>query len=256
MNDCNFSRGIYRKFAKHFFCFIAIFAISLIFCGCPANLKIIANPDKTFSLEFNSIFGEKLVRALEDLSQISSQFSENSQNIASGGGQNQSQNFDLSQIIDTKKIEDELNLQYFSQSQVKIQKKSEKIYDFIANAKIKNIAKFPKECLSQKKLPDGKTRVIFSLGAESLRTALLHDEGMLKTFADILMAPLVTGEEMPAAEYKDLLSEIYGEAVASELLSEKFKIEFVCPDGKILSQEIPVANLLASNNAIDFVFEW
>lgn len=255
MNDCNFSRGIYRKFAKQFFCFIAIFAISLIFCGCPANLKIIANPDKTFSLEFNSIFGEKLVCALEDLSQISSQFSENSQNIASGE-QNQSQNFDLSQIIDTKKIENELNLRYFSQSQVKIQKKSEKTYDFIADAKIKNIAKFPKECLSQKKLPDEKTRIVFPLGAESLRTALLHDEGMLKTFADILMAPLVTGEEMSAEEYKDLLSEIYGEAVASELLSEKFKIEFVCPDGKILSQEIPVANLLASNNAIDFVFEW
>lgn len=251
----NFSRGFYRKFAKSFFYFIAIFAIPLIFCGCPANLKIIANPDKTFSLEFNSIFGEKLVRALEDLSQISSQFSENSQNIASGE-QSQSQNFDLSQIIDTKKIENELNLRYFSQSRVKIQKKSEKTYGFIANTKIKNIAKFPKECLSQEKLPNRKTRVVFSLGADSLRAALLHDEGMLKTFADILMAPLVTGEEMSAEEYKDLLSEIYGEAVAGELLSGKFKIDFVCPDGKILSQEIPIANLLASNKAINFVFEW
>ena len=90
----------YRKFTKSIFYFIAIFSLSLIFCGCPADLKIIANPDKTFSLEFNSVFGEKLTAALEDLSQVSAQFSENPQNSAS---QNQSQNFDLSQIIDTKK---------------------------------------------------------------------------------------------------------------------------------------------------------
>lgn len=248
----NFSHKFYHKFANLIFCFIAIFAISLIFCGCPANLKIIANSDKTFSLEFNSVFGEKLVCALEDLSQISAQFSEN---IASGE-KNQSQNFDLSQIIDTKKIENELNSQYFSQSQVKIQKKSEKAYDFIANAKIKNIAKFPKECLSQEEMPGKKKRVVFSLGAKSLRAALLHDESTLKTFAEILMSPLVTGEEMSAEEYKDLLSEIYGEAVAGELLSGKFKVDFVCPNGKILSQEIPIANLLASNEAIDFVFEY
>ena len=241
-----------RKFANSIFCFIAIFSISLIFCGCPADLKIIANSDETFSLEFNSIFGEKLVCALEDLSQISAQFL---QNIASDE-KNQSQNFDLSQIIDTKKIENELNSQYFSQSQVKIQKKSEKSYNFIASAKIKNIAKFPKECLSQEELPGRKKRVVFSLGAKSLRAALLHDESTLKPFAEILMSPLVTGEEMSAEEYKDLLSEIYGEAVASELLSGKFKVDFVCPNGKILSQEIPIANLLASNEAIDFVFEY
>lgn len=244
----NFSRKLYRKLANSLFYFIAIFSISLIFCGCPANLKIIANSDKTFSLEFNSVFGEKLVCALEDLSQISAQFSED---VASD-----EQNFDLSQIIDTKKIENEMNSQYFSQSQVKIQKKSEKTYNFIASAKIKNIAKFPKECLSQEEMPGGKKRVVFSLGAKSLQAALLHDESTLKTFAEILMSPLVTGEEMSAEEYKDLLSEIYGEGVASELLSGKFKVDFVSPNGKILSQEIPIANLLASNKAVDFVFEY
>lgn len=253
MKQRNFLRKLYRKFATTIFYFIAIFTISLIFCGCPANLKIIANSDKTFSLEFNSIFGEKLVCALEDLSQISAQFSENA---AIGDVQNQSQNFDLSQIIDTKKIEDELSAQHFSQSQVTIQRKFEKAYNFIASAKIKNIARFPKECLSQEEMPGGKKRVVFSLGAKSLRAALLHDESTLKTFAEILMSPLVTGEEMSAEEYEDLLSEIYGKGVASELLSGKFKVDFVCPNGKILSQEIPIANLLASNKAIDFVFEY
>ena len=249
----NFSCKIYRKFANSIY-FIAIFAIAMIFCGCPADLKIIANPDKTFSLEFNSIFGEKLTAALEDLSQVSAQFSENSQNIASAS-QNQSQNFDLSQMIDTKKIESELNAQYFSQSQVKIQKKGERAYSFIANAKVKNAAKFPKDCLSQGNLPGGKKRVIFSLGVKSLQ-ALLGDKTILKTFAELLMAPLITGEEMAAADYEDLLSEIYGESVASELLSGKFKVDFVCPDGKILSQEIPIANLLAASEGVEFVFEY
>ena len=228
MKQRNFLRKLYRKFATTIFYFIAIFTISLIFCGCPANLKIIANSDKSFSLEFNLIFGEKLVCALEDLSQISAQFSENA---AIGDVQNQSQNFDLSQIIDTKKIEDELSAQLFSQSQVTIQRKSEKAYNFIASAKIKNIARFPKECLSQEEMPGGKKRVV-------------------------LMSPLVTGEDMSAEEYEDLLSEIYGKGVASELLSGKFKVDFVCPNGKILSQEIPIANLLASNETIDFVFEY
>lgn len=242
----------YRKFTKSIFYFIAIFSLPLIFCGCPADLKIIANPDKTFSLEFNSVFGEKLTAALEDLSQVSAQFSENPQNSAS---QNQSQNFDLSQIIDTKKIESELDSKYFSQSQVKIQKKSEHAYNFIASTKIKNFAAFPKDCLSQQELPGEKKRVVLSLGAKTLQT-ILHNESMLKTYTEILMAPLVTGEKMSVADYEDLLSGIYGESVASELLSGKFKVDFVCPNGKILSQEIPIANLLAASEGIEFVFEY
>lgn len=245
----------HRTFATKIFWFIAIFAISLIFCGCPANLKIIANPDKTFSLEFNSIFGEKLVCALEDLLQISAEFSENPQTVANGK-QSQSSNFDLSQIVDATKIEAELNSHCFSQSQVKIPKKSEKSYHFIASAKIKNIARFPAECLSQEKMPGGKNRVVFSLGAKALQETILRDESTLKTFAEILMAPLITDEKMSAEEYTDLLSELYGEAVARELLSGAFKIDFVRPDGNVLSQTIPIANLLTTDKAIDFVFEY
>lgn len=250
-----FSHQFYRKFAMPIFNFIAIFAISLIFCGCPADLKIIANPDKSFSLEFNSPIGENFVSALEYLSQIPEQFSENSQNIANSE-QNQSQNFDLSQIIDTKEIENEMNLRYFSQSQVKIQKKSAKSYNFIANTKIKNIAKFPKECLSQEKLPNGKNRVVFSLGPETLQATLLRDETMLKGFSELLMAPLITGEEMSAEEYRDLLSAVFGETVTDDLLSGEFKVDFVCPDGTILSQKIPMADLLIATENVRFVFEW
>lgn len=249
------SHQFYRKFATSIFYFIAIFAISAIFCGCQADLKIIANPDKSFLLEFNSPIGENFVSALEYLSQIPEQFSESSQNIASPG-QNQSQNFDLSQIIDTKEIENEMNLRYFSQSQVKIQKKSAKSYDFIANSKIKNIAKFPKECLSQEKLPNGKNRVTFSLGPKILQATLLRDETTLKGFAEILMAPLVTGEKMSAEEYRDLLAAVFGEAVTDDLLSGEFKVDFVCPDGTILSQKIPMADLLIANENVHFIFAY
>jgi|GEM_PF-1922024 len=250
-----FSRKFYRKFAMPIFYFIAIFSISLIFCGCPADLKIIANPDKSFSLEFNSNIGENFVSALEYLSQIPEQFAEDSQNIANPG-QNQSQNFDLSQIIDTKEIESEMNLRYFSQSQVKIQKKSAKSYNFIANTKIKNIAKFPKDCLSQENLPNGKTRVTFSLSPEVLQTTLLRDETTIKGFAEILMAPLVTGEKMSAEEYRDLLVAVFGETVTDDLLSGEFKVDFICPDKKILSQKISMADLLIASEDVNFVFEY
>lgn len=230
---------------KNFFTITLSIFIAIFFCGCPAELNITPNNDSTFSIEYNSIFGEKLTSALKDLSQISAQFSE----------ANPSE-FDLSQIIDAQTIENELNLRYLSQTKIKIQKKSQNSYNFIANAKTKNSAKNQPQLLSQEKLKSGKTRFTLTLGPEILQATLLQNETTLKTFADILMAPLVTGEEMTTSEYKDLLTEIYGESVASELLSGDFKINVVLPNGKTLSQKIPIAELLVTSGERVFVFEY
>lgn len=235
---------------KNIFLKTAIFLFTIILlCGCPAELKITPNNDNTYSVEFKTIFGEKLTATLKDLSDISAQLSDDSAPPPS--------EFDLTKIIDAKKIENELNLRYLSQSKIQIQENIANSYKFIANAKTKKPSKnLPPIIIQKTEQKNGKTRLSVNLGAEILQKTLLQDKTTLKKFADVLMAPLVTGEEMTSQEYQDLLIEIYGETVTQELLSGNLKITIAAPDGKTVSQTITIAELLVISSPQSFVFEY
>lgn len=50
-----------------------------------------------------------------------------------------------------------------------------------------------------------------------------------RTYADLLMAPVFTGETMTADEYLFLLSMVYGETLANELAKSSFFVELSAP---------------------------
>lgn len=50
-----------------------------------------------------------------------------------------------------------------------------------------------------------------------------------RTYADLLMAPVFTGEEMSPDEYLFLLSMVYGETLANELAKSVFFVEITAP---------------------------
>ena len=214
---------------------LAVASAALFFCGCPLKVTVECDKDDNLSVNFSSELGEAFVESLEQIQQISAKNGQNSPN--------------LDEI--SKKIQDELNAQVFKNARVQF--KDGSLY---ASAQTNGAKKFPKEFLCVKKTADGKKTFNITLSKDSLAASILPEDSAARTLADVLMAPLLTGEEMPLQDYNDLLSEIYGEPLAKEILAGSLTVEFIDkPSGKKQSQKIPVADLLLlSETKISFKF--
>lgn len=219
---------------KKIFSALFILAFTLFLCGCP--LKVTVNCDKNdkLSINFSSQLGTAFVENLTQIQQISGENDENSAN--------------LDEI--SKKIQTELNASFFQNASVSINQKS-----LSASAQVSSLKKFPKEFINIQKKSDGKKTFALTLNPETLAASILQEDSAAKTLADILMAPIISGEEMSLEEYKDLLNEIYGERLSAELLSGDLVVEFVA-NGKTQTQRVSVADLLLAANGKQFIFEY
>ena len=213
----------------------AIFVLALFLCGCPLKVTVECDKNDSLSVNFSSELGQAFVESLAQIQQISSENGENSPN--------------LDEI--SKKIQSELNAKFFKNAVVNFGKNS-----LNAAAQVSSIKKFPKEFIDIQKAAGGKKTFTLTLSPQSLAASILQEDSAAKTLADILMAPLISGEEMTLQDYKDLLTEIYGDRLAQEILSGNLVVEFVDKtSGKKQSQKIPVAELLVSTNH-SFAFEF
>lgn len=212
----------------------AVFVLALFLCGCPLKVTVECDKNDSLSVNFSSELGQAFVESLAQIQQISSENGENSPN--------------LDEI--SKKIQSELNAKFFKNAVVNFGKNS-----LNAAAQVSNIKKFPKEFIDIQKAASGKKTFTLTLSPQSLAASILQEDSAAKTLADILMAPLISGEEMTLQDYKDLLTEIYGDRLASEILAGDLVIEFIA-NGKKQSQKIPVTELLLANSGRSFTFEY
>ena len=70
---------------------------------------------------------------------------------------------------------------------------------------------------------------------------------------DLFMAPVVTGEEMPASEYKDLVALVYGDKLADDLEASKVEITIASPAGRSKTYTIPLVELLTLSEEKELV---
>jgi len=91
---------------------------------------------------------------------------------------------------------------------------------------------------------------------------------------DLLMAPVLTGEEMSADEYIELMGVVYGESIASELKTSQLVLSLETPAPATLSitkgsavqtqtskttaitREFPVVNLLTLHETVILTISW
>lgn len=213
-----------------------VFAAAIFLCGCPLKVTVECDKNDNLSVNFSSELGQAFVESLSQIQQISSENSENSPN--------------LDEI--SKKIQEELNAKFFKNAVVNFGKNS-----LTAAAQVADARKFPKEFIEIKKAAGGKKTFALKLNPQSLAASILQEDSAAKTLADILMAPLISGEEMPLQDYKDLLTEIYGDRLAQEILSGDLAVEFVNKaTGKKQVQRVSVSDLLLSASGKQFVFEY
>lgn len=222
-----------NKFSRALLLAALAFAAALFFCGCP--LKVTVNLDKNDneSIYFSSSLGTAFVENLNKLQQVPGQEGGSSDN--------------LERI--SKKIEAELNQSFFKNASVRFDKNS-----LTASAQVNSQKALPTEFLGINKASSGD-EFYLAIDPQSLAASILQENTSAKTLADILMAPVISGEEMSLAEYKDLLAEIYGAPLASELLSGDLTIEYI-RNGKKQIQRVPVSDLLLAADGKRFVFRY
>ena len=222
-----------NKFSRALLLAALAFAAALFFCGCP--LKVTVNLDKNDneSIYFSSILGTAFVKNLDALQQVPGQEGGPSDN--------------LERI--SKKIEAELNQSFFKNASVRFDKNS-----LTASAQVNSKKALPTEFLGINKASSGD-EFYLAIDPQSLAASILQENTSAKTLADILMAPVISGERMSLAEYKDLLAEIYGAPLASELLSGDLTIEYIRNSKKQI-QRVPVSDLLLAADGKRFVFKY
>jgi hypothetical protein len=97
----------------------------------------------------------------------------------------------------------------------------------------------------------------FVIGPSELQKfyATLNQEG--QGYIDLLMAPVFTGEKMSAAEYKDLLSSVYGPSFASELTTGVITISLTAPGGKqTVQKKLTLGELLTLTDTKTLTVAW
>ena len=231
MDRMNQTRG--KFLAALFAAALTLFA-ALFLCACPLKVSVECDKNENIFVNFSSDLGEAFVESLAQIQQISPENGENSSN--------------LNEI--SKKIEGELNANFFKNAKVNFTGNK-----LNASAQSSLSKKFPKEFARVQKSSDGKKKFILTISPQSLAASILQEDSAAKTLADILMAPVISGEEMSLEEYKDLLNEIYGERLANELLSGDLTVEFIA-GGKKQVQRVSVSDLLLSTNGKVFTFEY
>ena len=224
MNGTKFSRALLPA--------ALAFGAALFFCGCPLKVTINLDKNDNKSIYFSSILGTAFLENLNNLQQVPGQEGGSSDN--------------LERI--SSKIQSELNQSYFKNASVRFDKNT-----LTASAQVNSQKALPTEFLGINKSSGGEFYV--ALDPQSLAAAILQENTSAKTLADILMAPIISGEPMSLAEYKDLLAEIYGAPLASELLSGDLTIEYI-RNGQKQVQRVPVSDLLLAADGKRFVFRY
>lgn len=209
------------------------FGAALFFCGCPLKVTINLDKNDDKSINFSSSLGTAFVENLNKLQQVPGQEGGSSDN--------------LERI--SSKIQSELNQSYFKNASVRFDKNT-----LTASTQVNSQKALPTEFLGINKTSSGDEFYV-ALDPQSLAAAILQENTTAKTLADILMAPIISGEQMSLAEYKDLLTEIYGATLASELLSGDLTIEYI-RNGKKQVQRVPVSDLLLAASGKRFVFKY
>lgn len=80
------------------------------------------------------------------------------------------------------------------------------------------------------------TSLTVILSPETIREIIASLPESTKSYLDLLMAPVFTGETMSASEYEDLVAAVYGDDLKKELASSSVKITLVTPTGVTLKK--------------------
>lgn len=202
---------------------VSFFAI-FFFTGCPLDISIETEPQ---NLSNKSIYTIN-TQADKPILELVNSFDKTEDDINS-------------RIFDTLEIERSLMKHGFENvkaSSYKTDINSETLS--ITTTVSDNTFPFVKKVIKNGKI----SQTEITLSPEILQDLITKESSIVQKYADLLMAPCFTGEEISADEYKELVASLYGKQIADELTRGSITITQTQNGKSKASIEIPLIEIL------------
>ena len=218
------------KYLYSVFYLVVLFAVS----GCSGKLSVQAKSDMGADIQFSASVGQVISSTLSSLSSsiAGGKYSGGSQNLFSATEIKKAFNgSDFTDVTVTTPSSDSLNMS----ASIPSASKQTHATGGIRASDIVN-------CTSNK--------MVLQFSPTSLQKLSADLPKDTKTYLDLFMAPVFTGEKMDKSEYKMLIASIYGDQIASELDKAQINVSLSCPKGKkISSTSLPSGAKVTSSTA-------
>ena len=233
MSICVKQNARVKKNFKPFLIILPILAILL--SSCNGQIKISVDKAGNADIEFASSMGTALENLIVSLS--SSDNPPNSSETETSETE--------TPFFDSSAIKNSLTHSGLKNIQVKTPKRTS--VDFSAQLPdLKN-----KQNILAQTLKFTGSSLSFTISPEiafQIKNSMDED---VQSYIDLLMAPVFSGESMQLSEYTELVSSVYGQQIADELLSSRISIHLSIP-GKSKTFEVPLTQLLTVSDKLEF----
>ncbi len=217
------------KNTKYLFSIFYIIFLSL-FVSCSTSIKITASKTDTqnysVSIQLGQIISDAIKEAASGISEIDSKANPNSNLV----------------LFDTQSIKKVLEESSFSN--IKVSSPEFSKLEFSATGKLEEIIYCTQNSLEVK------------LNKNNIKSFISIFPQETQSFLDLLMAPVLTGEEMTSSDYIDLVAVVYGEPIAEELKKSTIDLILVSPKGISKTFKIPLVDLLTLNEEKNFFIKF
>ncbi|MBP5403269.1 MAG: hypothetical protein J6Y36_08945 [Treponema sp.] len=219
------------NFNKNRFSVLFAFIPLLFFTGCPLNVsihndtgdKVLFSIDTTAGNEIKSVFAPK----------------------------DKSGNQKESILFDSIEIEKALIQSGFTTAKAFVTKKDQNESLSVYASTLKTTFDF----IKFNSAADGSIKsVSVTLSPEILQNLITNQNTIIQKYADLLMAPCFTGENLSKEEYFDVLASFYGENLAKELSNGYFTLSLVKKTAVQSSIKIPVMEILTLQSEKTYTF--
>ena len=206
-----------KQRSKYFFVTAYLLAL-LALTGCSSSISIKANADKSASMHFFMDLGNTLSETIRMVSQSLGQgegITEDTPIFSSALIQEAFSNSDFTDVEIKTPATSSLDIK----GKVPAPEKQQSTL-MTSTAKAANFV----TCTA--------TSLTVILAPETIQEVITSMPGNLSAYADLLMAPVFTGELMSTTEYRELIATVYGEEIASVMDKAEVKITLEPPEGK------------------------
>lgn len=238
-------------------CAVLLTVCSLLFVSCETKFSVTAFADSSAEIDFHSSLGELIYNTIISVA-------------ASGDPSAYGKPlFEKKEIENALKGSDLINPEVIipSNDGVEVAGKilspdKQKSVSDIGGLKVANFV----NC--------GSNTITVILSPALIQTLIASLPEDAQALAALLMAPVITGEQMSVSDYLDLISVIYGDEMRKDLETSSVRIELSVPEGKLIKKtslsdaknvkttstkagfSIPVSELLTLDEAKTFSITW
>lgn len=203
----------------------------LVFSGCTPTLEIAASADGSYHVSYSVSLGKELTNTISSAQRTSSF------------------------VFDVKEIETQFSQSGITNISVRSPNASTLAISTLLSKNINNI--FYNAGIISQSRTSNQTTMTVSFSTDSIRKVYDEMPQTTRAYIDLFMAPVFVGDTMSKSEYVELVSMVYGQSLADEILNANLSLVLTSPDKKIRKQfVIPLVDLLLLTETKSYELTW